>query len=772
MGEHAGLCTLGFLNLKLEGMDDILNKTFKLIFIILLVLQLALAVETYDQVRIWSEDTGATIIQLLEAGIDPEGMNVRPDIYIDVIVDSREKAFILDQGMMSEDIILNLSEYYASRLEQTGTRELGFGSMGGYLTFIEIVSYMDSLHSRYPDIVSSKISIGQSHEGRDIWAFKISDSPGSEDGDPEVLYNSLIHAREPAAMMTLMYFVTELVEKYNQDPVMTYLVNHREMWFIPVINPDGYVYNEFTNPNGGGMHRKNRRPGCTSSPGVDLNRNWGFQWGYNDIGSSPDSCSATYRGYSEFSEPETQAVRDFVLNHDFQLVFNYHSYGNLLIKPWGYDSSQELPIADNMIYDELGWELVSDNDYLYGTGAETVGYEVNGDAVDYMYGDLGVINFTPEVGTWEQGGFWPSPDVIFNLAENNLSMNVHLAGCAGSWVVIEAFALEEVDVLEMNDILSGELTVRNKGVGVAGENVILRMLSPDSSIIPSISEIDVSGLASQASLDFGNDDFSFQIAAGSGELATLMLSIEVQGEIAQIDTFTWNVGRPDTVFIDDFEHDLEQWTSDSWGSTTSAFEGNLSMTDSPFGDYTPLSTTMVTLNQPVDLRGYPYPEWSFDARWDIEIYYDFCQVLASLDNGDTWIPLEGNYTVPGNGSTVQPQGEPGYHGLQGWTHETISLEQFSSVESLLLGFKLMSDNFYEGDGFSVDNLLILGWGTGFLHGDLNRDGEITITDAVLLLDSILEGDILEGELLELSDLNQDTLINVSDLVSLIELILN
>jgi len=408
-----------------------MKKRLSQLLLFLMLLQGAMCQEIYDKIRVWSDDTDATLSSVLAMGVDPEGLDVRPGIYIDMIVNQNEKQWIESQEVASEVLISDLASYYASVLAQGDLRELGYGSMGGYLTFDEIVASMDSLHANYPEIVSPKESIGQSLEGRHIWAFKVSDSPNIEDGDPEVLYNSLIHAREPAAMMTLMHFAWTLAETYTEDPTMTYLVNERDMWFIPVVNPDGYVRNELTHPDGGGMQRKNRRPGCTSSPGVDLNRNWGFHWGYDDTGSSPDECAATYRGTQAFSEPETQAVRDFVMDHNFQTVFNYHSYGNLLIKPFGYDESVALPFPDNNIYSQLGNDLVADNGYLYGTGTETVGYTVNGDAVDYMYGELGIINFTPEVGAGSDGAFWPTAELAFEMADENLSMNTHLAGCAG-----------------------------------------------------------------------------------------------------------------------------------------------------------------------------------------------------------------------------------------------------------------------------------------------------------------------------------------------------
>ena len=745
-------------------------KNITTILILLLAVNSGIAQDVYDKIRIWSEDTRGIISELMEMGIDPEGLDIRPGVYVDAIVSQSERMDVDSRGMISEALIHDLSSYYATRLSQGASRELGYGSMGGYLTFDEIVASMDSLHTAYPEIVSAKRSIGTSYEGRDIWAFHISDSPDATEGDPEVLYTSLIHAREPAAMMTLMHFAWSLAENYNQDPSMTYLVNEREIWFVPVINPDGYTYNELINPNGGGMHRKNRRPGCSSSPGIDLNRNWGFHWGHDNEGSNPDSCTSTYRGHAAFSEPETQAVRDFVLAHDFQTAFNYHSYGNLLIKPFGYDESIALPAPDTEIYSQMGPDLVEENDYLFGTGSETVGYTVNGDAVDYMYGELGIINFTPEVGAGSEGAFWPPTELIFELAEENISMNIHLAGCAGSWIEVEKFELISDSPLEYGDEVNCELSVMNKGLGIENSSATLYLSSPDSSINPSITSLDVSGLPSQVLHDYGTEGLSFEINALSGQIAQLVLSIEMSGYETQVDTFSWVVGLPDTIFFADYESGFDSWTSETWGTEGGA-DGGHYMTDSPFGEYAPTAESQVVLNEPLDLRGYANPILRFDASWDIEANYDFCQILASQDGGETWIPLGGQFTVIGNGITVQPLGEPGYHGAQTWIDEEILLTQFNEVPELLLSFQLVSDTFYEGDGFRVDNLTLLGWGPGHILGDLTRDGEVSVSDAVILLESIVSIIELDAELAEIADVNQDSFIDVRDIVLLVEMIL-
>ena len=125
-------------------------------------------------------------------------------------------------------------------------------------------------------------------------------------------------------------------------------------------------------PNGGGMQRKNMRETCSFGiDGIDLNRNYSYMWAYDNVGSSPDGCNETYRGTSPFSEPETQIVKDFVESHDFKIALNYHSYGNLFIRPFGYDPDLSLPEEDFEIFVEYGEAMTQYNGYLFGTGIET-----------------------------------------------------------------------------------------------------------------------------------------------------------------------------------------------------------------------------------------------------------------------------------------------------------------------------------------------------------------------------------------------------------------
>ena len=196
---------------------------------------------------------------------------------------------------------------------------------------------------------------------------------------------------------------------------------------MPCVNPDGYVYNELNNPDGGGLWRKNRRANDDGTFGVDLNRNYGFKWGFDDFGSSPIPISETYRGTEPFSEPETQAIRHLCLQHDFGIALNYHSYGNFLIYPFGY-TDESFAVYES--FAELARVLTSQNNYVFGTGVETVAYLTNGDSDDWMFGDneskKEIFALTPEVGS-KNDWFWPETDRIIPLSKENVFQNLQAA---------------------------------------------------------------------------------------------------------------------------------------------------------------------------------------------------------------------------------------------------------------------------------------------------------------------------------------------------------
>ena len=357
--------------------------------------------------------------------LDTEGRNYQ------ILIDDLRSDFV-NKSTMTPSQWLDLQ---ARMKEEYPVAGFEFGTMGGYYTFDEVVRELDSMRLVYPTLITEKQSIGTSIQGRNLWMVKISDNPDQNEQEPDILYDGLHHAREPQSMMTILYFMYYLLENYGTDAEVTDLVNTRELYFVPVVNPDGYVYNQQTDPNGGGLWRKNRRNNGDGSFGVDPNRNYGFQWGYDNFGSSPFPSDETYRGTAPFSEPENQAIRDFCNSHNIQLCLSYHSYGDLLIYPYGYN---DRVTPDSLTFIDLASNMTQFNGYDYGTPGQTVGYTVNGSSDDWMYGEQitkpKIFSMTPEVGPW----FWPSPSEIYPLAQENLYPNLVLAHGPGV-IVVDAY---------------------------------------------------------------------------------------------------------------------------------------------------------------------------------------------------------------------------------------------------------------------------------------------------------------------------------------------
>ena len=750
----------------------IIIRTLSVYFIITIHL-LSAADNIYQEIRVFHVDT--SILQSLNnLGIPLDHVRKNKDESLDLVVTMEEAHVLLEIGIPFDVRQHDLTEYFVTRSMPGIERDFPLGSMLGNYTLLEAIAQMDTLRNMYPDFLSEKDSIGTSIEGRTIWAFKVSDYPSVDEDEPEVLYTGLTHAREPVSMMNLFFFVRWLCENYSSDPTAEFLVNHREMWFVPIINPDGYVYNETIAPNGGGMHRKNRRPNPDNSncnngtqQGIDLNRNYSYNWGADNSGSSGNPCSAVYRGASAFSEPETEAISDFILARQFKNVLHYHTYSNVLIHSWGDGTFPDEP--DLSTLREIGAEMTRENGYAVGTGTETIGYGVNGDAVDWTYGTAGLISYTPEVGSYADN-FWPSEDRVVPLCQDQVHSNKIFALVAGSdYIVYDRLFDNQFPTLE--DTVAISLVIQNRGLTNSDGSVSLT-INPlnDASLINSQTVIiqTIPSRTTDTTIIF----LSVSAASINGTKAGLVITIQDTSSLAKLDSVSVIFGTPEVIFQDGGENGMTFWTDDDeWGTVQDAVEGMYSITDSPIGDYVgDWGTSITQFINPLSFAGVVYPYVTFASKWSIEKNYDFVQFQISTD-GISWHPLSGDYTTIGSGQTAQPSSEPGYDGYQeDWVNEFIDLAIFAHEPEVNIRFILSSDGSVEEDGFYFDDFSINGY-QRFLKGDLYQDQILNVYDLLVLIEYTIFNNTIPANLIPIGDMNADGFVNADDIGSLIALIM-
>lgn len=693
--------------------------------------------EKYSRIKIYADESG--IIQLAQAGLAVDHGEMKKGFWFISDFSATEIAIVKAKGFSYDIVIDDVKQFYKDQnnpgFHKTGSapssiQSIGcsvppsyvtpsnftLGSMGGFFTYAEILWHLDNLATLFPSIVKAKTQIGANTiEGRPIYWMKISDNPNTDETtEPEVFYNSAHHAREPASVSQLIMYMYYLCENYATNPEVQYLVNNEEMYFIPLANPDGYVYNETTNPSGGGMWRKNRRNNGDGTMGVDLNRNYGYNWGYDNIGSSPNGWSEVYRGIAAFSEIECQNERDFCNAHGFKLTLNNHTYGNLLIYPWGFGAPFYTP--DSAQFAEYGEHLTTYNKYAYGTDIQTVLYSTNGTIDDWEYGEQGtkpkILGMTPEAGRTDEG-FWPPASRVIDICKENIWENLHLAHLALK------FAIATDDQANYIPATSGYFNYKLKRLGMDAPGTYTVSIIP---IGTTISSVGAPKTYSTLNLLQEVDDSIAYTLNAIAQGATIQYEIDVNnGSYTFKDTITKKFGTPVIVFSSD-GNSMTGWTSPSWGlSTTNFHSGTASITDSPVGDYTDNATSSISTSTNLDLTDAISAQLVFWSRWEIETNYDYAQALVSTDNGATWGPLCGHLTKTGN--AYQDFGNPLYDAYKlGWEKEEMSLDNYIGM-NVKVGFQLVADNGGIADGFYFDDLKVeklLPAGMGI--NDLNETG--------------------------------------------------
>ncbi|MDA3645170.1 M14 family metallopeptidase [Saccharopolyspora indica] len=322
--------------------------------------------------------------------------------------------------------VLQAQQDVASALQKLNLdRQAGPGTTAfppddqGYHDFDEVNQVLDQAVAEHGDI-AAKSSVGKSFEGRDIPILKISGNVAADEAEPEVLFSCNQHAREHLTTEMCLRIINRFTDGYATDPAIKEVVDSREIWIVPVVNPDGSIYDVASGQYQG--WRKNRQ-----DSGTDTNRNWDYQWGCCG-GSSGNPASETYRGTAPFSAPEPSELARFVDSRvvdgaqQIKAHIDFHTFSELVLWPYGYTYDD---VAEGMTQEEydrfarVGTEMAGTNGYTPQQSSDL--YVTDGSVNDWMWGKHKILSFTFEMYPSSGGidGFYPPDEVIERETQRN-----------------------------------------------------------------------------------------------------------------------------------------------------------------------------------------------------------------------------------------------------------------------------------------------------------------------------------------------------------------
>lgn len=647
---------------------------------------------------------------LLKNGFDTESIKFHSEDSFELITNSYEIQ-ILDSLKINYKILIKDYESHIENQLKSNFQNKKYifegdfllGSMAGFYTYQETSSFFNNLIKKYPDYFVKIDTIGYSIEKRPIICYSFSSH--TKNIKKEVLYTALHHSREPSGLMVICYFIQSLLKKAedgNQQAIS--ILNKNLIHIIPIVNPDGYLYNQKIKPEGGGLWRKNRRLNQDSSYGVDLNRNYGdFDfWNSSNMGSSANPTNETYRGTQPFSEPETQALRDFCINHKINIAFNYHSYGDYFIYPYSALMSET---PDSAIFRAFTMWVSKNGEITFGRDYNTVGYYGRGTSDDWMYKPIPekpkIIAYTIEVGK-HRDGFWPQdPETIYNQCLEYFKINYEmLLSTEANIKPVEISS--DFDFQKNTSIL--KLNIQNIGIEELKTNCDLSISTLNNYIklqdtlrtLNFLKPGDVKSLY----FEIPFPKFGFQ----NGCLVPFIIRIETNN-IITYDTLYTHLWYPkDIVLYQNGEID-SRWDSGKWGLEYDYLSNSFVLTDSPQSLYPDSITNFLTWTEPIELN-YKNAYLEFDTRWQIESRYDFGIIQISTDNGSNWNDLMSDRMILGSKLEKSRQKENDY-GFAGyfptWVHQSIPLDKYLG-QKVFFRFGLLSDPAKHFDGWFLKNI--------------------------------------------------------------------
>ncbi len=700
-----------------------------------------------------------------------------PGEYIDVVVTESQYARLSSRG-------------FNIRVQKTGAEVIedltaGEGRpIAGYREYNDVLADLEQYEDDYPEICRL-YDIGESwgkeyataghvyynNFQHEIWALKVSDNPDDTEDEPAIYYMGAHHSREPISTEVCMAVLDHVLTNYGTDDEITNDVDNKEIWFIPIVNPNGvkivldqtdiWWRKNIRDNNNNHTFDSDYQSG-TGDDGVDPNRNYGFTWG--NVGSTDNPNGETYHGPNEFSEPETQAVRDLVASRHFVAGISYHSHGELVLVPYGYADNIYPPDADALM--DLG-VLVAENIDALGYGHYTPQYSyalypTMGGTDDWAYGVYGIFGYTVELAT----EFIPSANQVPQICGDNVpgamellrridynTITGHITDAdTGQPIQAEIFIEGIDDTGEFRTpctsdeaygryyrmVMPGAYNVTYSAYGYLSQTNIVGVsdghvttqdialsTAPTTDFHVIVRDAQTFMPYQGAVVTLGNTPFDPITTDEYGEftfegiaIGTYPVSISAEGYGLALQTIDLEACNNRLFFlygphaIDDFENGIGNWdASGTWDMTTSQYHSdNHSLTDSPSGNYNNNYNANCLMTQSIDLSDAQMASCSFWAKYDIEAGYDF--VYLQVRGGGTWENI----------AAISGQSD--------WTYLEYDLSDFLGYDEVDFRFRIVTDTYVDGDGIYIDDFAIFRDNEPTLtYGDVDDSDTITSDDA-------------------------------------------
>ncbi len=669
-----------------------------------------------------------------------------PNKYIDLVVDEQEYQILKDKGY---NPVVHTTE---NELKANLTSKIA-----GYRSYEDVYNELQEKEILFSDYCRlynigttwGKIYADQGYTAynnyqHDIWALKVTDNPDVNEDEPKIYIFGAHHARELISTEVAMGVLNNLLENYNSDPTILNILNNAEIWFVPIVNPNGH---EVANNSLDVWWRKNLRDnndnqslniGNYSIDGVDLNRNYAWEWGL--VGASDNFEDETYHGPNPISEPELVALDSLMAANRFALGISYHSYSELVLYPFGYALNVLSPddAAMGQLATDMANTITGQNGGHYTPQPSYALYPCMGSLDDYSYGKYSTFCYTIELATQ----FIPNGNQVAGIVENNIqaseilfnrlfksTLSGHIKDSNGLPIVAEVYVLGVDNTGVHKDpfttepqfgrydkmLQPGTYTVQYRKFGyqtVTVENIVISSDSvthQEIILVPAetlnltgtVYEWPLTNVLPNARVIFVNTPYDTVFTDAQGQFVIenipqgeYTVSIDCEGyglykKTVNITSSSFEFYLAPVYSTEDFESNFNWITTGMWGrSVNYSYSPTHSLADSPTGFYQDNYQSTAKYPGPLSLAGDTWSvSVSFMTKLDLESGYDYCYFEVSTDNS-TWDVIDT------------------FTGTSDWLKRNYNLDNYLEDSSLNFRFRFYSDQGVTQDGIFIDDFKI------------------------------------------------------------------